>query len=143
MTHSFTIDSLEKLPQAIQWAADLIMRGLAGGAVVLSVGREARSTMQNDKLWPMLTDISRQVEWFGRMHSPEVWKDLITGTFRKCDILPNLDSTGFVMTGLSTRKLSKPEFAQLIEYIYAFGSEKDVSWSEPALKAFELYRDAK
>ena len=138
-----TVKTVTEMPSAISWVLENATKGLQAGAVVITLGRETRSTDQNSKLWPMLTDISKQVEWYGMKHSPEVWKDLITGTFRKCLILPNLDGTGFVMCGLSTRKMAKADFCDMIEYIYFFGAEKNVKWSEKSLEVYESYREAK
>jgi hypothetical protein len=55
--------------------------------------------------------------------------------------VPNTESTGFVVVGMSTSKMHKPEFSNLIEFIYAFGASQGVDWSEPALKAYEQYRN--
>ena len=41
-----------------------------------------------------------------------------------------------------TSRMNKKEFSELIEAIYSFGSGEDVRWSEPALAAYELYREA-
>lgn len=138
-----TVYNKDEIARATGWAVDMLHRGIQGGPVVIEVKREGRSVSQNAKLWPMLTDISKQIEWFGAYHSAEVWKDLITGTFRQCVVLPNLDGTGFVMTGLSTSRLSKSDFSQLIEYIFQFGAEKEVRWSDPAMAVFDEYRQAR
>jgi hypothetical protein len=142
MTHSFTIDSLEKLPQAIQWAADLIMRGLAGGKVVLTVGREGRNLDQNARLWATLNDVSNQVDWYGQKLSQDDWKHVFTAALEKQRVVPGIDG-GFVMCGISTSKMSKQKFCDLLEIINAFGSEKGVRWSDPAIAVFESYREAK
>lgn len=88
--------------------------------------------MQNAKLWGMLHDISEQVEWYGRKLSADDWKNVFSASLRKLDVVPNLESNGFVALGLSTSKMGKREFANLIELITAFGSERNVKWSEVA-----------
>lgn len=98
----------------------------------------SRTQEQNSKMWPLLTDISKQVEWFGRKHSNDDWKDIITGSFRKGQFVPNLDGTGFVVLGMRTSKMGKREFSALIEYIYAFGADKGVKWSE---KSEQVYNE--
>jgi hypothetical protein len=138
--HKYTIKEHSQIMGAVRWLMDIAERGLPGGPVAVSVGRERRSLDQNSKLWPMLTDISKQVEWYGR-HPPQTWKDLVTGTFRKGKVLPNLDGDGFVVTGLSTSKMTKPEFSELIEYIYSYGADQGVQWSEPSLSVFAEYRE--
>lgn len=131
----------DNLRAAMREVWTLVCRGLRAGEVVVTLGRKKRSNDQNAKLWPMLTDISRQVDWFGRKHSPGQWKDIITGSFESCEFVPGIDGQ-MIMLGGRTSKYSKARFSELIEYIYAFGADKQVRWSEPALKAFEQYRGA-
>lgn len=140
MSNSRTIRTPEDVQPALQWAYAAIMKGIQSAAVVMELGRESRSTDQNSKLWPMLTDISKVVEWYGKMYSKEEWKDIITGSFRNCEFVPNISGNGFVVVGLRTSKMSPSEFSDLIEFIYSFGAENNVPWSEPALKSYEQYR---
>lgn len=135
-----TIPDMTAANDGVQWIQTNLIQGLRGGPVVVTLGREKRSTEMNSKLWPMLTDIAQQVEWFGKKHSKEAWKEIITGSFRQAEFVPNIENTGFVAVGLSTSKMGKAEFSALIEYIYAFGAEKAVVWSEPALETYEQYR---
>tara|TARA_R110000772_G_scaffold118093_1_gene223700 strand:+ start:337 stop:774 length:438 start_codon:yes stop_codon:yes gene_type:complete len=138
---SRTIKTVQEANEAIKWVLVSIIKGLAGGAVVVTLGREQRTKDQNAKLWPMLTDISGHVVWYEKKHSADVWKDIITGSFLGGEFVPNIDGTGFVVVGLSTRKMKKPEFSNLIEYIYAFGADQQVIWSEKSNEAFEQYRN--
>lgn len=98
---------------------------------VVVITEPTRTIDQNAKLWPMLQDVSRQVEWYGRRLTTEDWKHVFTASLRKLDVVPNLDGTGFVALGMSTSQMSKREFSALIELIYAFGAEKGVVWSDP------------
>jgi NinB protein. len=50
--------------------------------------------------------------------------------------VPNLDGTGFIILGQSTRAMSKKELSNLLELAYAFGAEHDVKWSETANSLF-------
>ena len=89
-----------------------------------------RSDDQNSKLWPMLGDVSRAVEWYGRKLTANEWKDVFTAALRKSEVVPGLDG-GFVVLGQSTSAMSKRQFSDLIELIYHFGSTHNVTWSEP------------
>ena len=101
-----------------------------------------RSLSQNRKMWPMLEDIRKHIPvWYGYRMDTDDYKDLITALWKKQDIIPDGEG-GMVALGIRTSKLVKKDFADLIEYIYAFGTTKDVKWSEPALKAYEEYREA-
>jgi NinB protein. len=91
-----------------------------------------RSLDQNAKMWAMLTDISQQLELKGEKYPPEDWKTLILHEMGKeTRFIPSLDGHGFVPLGVSSSKLSKQEMSDLIEYIYALGSQQNVIWSEP------------
>ncbi len=137
-----TVKSEGDLQGAIQWVYDMSSRGLKAGPVVITLGREERTDEQNDKQWPMLRDISNQVEWFGQKHSPEDWKDILSAAWKGQKLVPGVNG-GFVALGVRTSKISKEEFSEYIESIYAFGSERSVAWSEKALEAFEKYREAR
>lgn len=93
---------------------------------------EPRSLEQNSKLWACLTDVSRQVVWYGRKLSPWAWKDIFTAALKKQDVVPGIDG-GFVVLGEHTSRMSKKQMSELLELILAFGADPDhrVSWSDP------------
>lgn len=100
-----------------------------------------RTLEQNAKLWPMLTDIAKQVVWYGKTYDADGWKDILTGSLRKAEFVPNTEGTGFVAIGLRTSKMSRKQFSELIEFIYAFGASQDVCWSEKSEQAYQEYRE--
>jgi|SRR5690242_14959265 len=91
---------------------------------------ETRTLAQNKHLWAALTDISRQVDWYGRKLSQWSWKDVFTASLKKQDVVPGIDG-GFVVIGAHTSKMSKAEMTELLELIYAFGANHKVVWSDP------------
>ena len=95
---------------------------------VLSIKPETRSLQQNARLWAMLTDISQQVDWYGRKLSPENWKHVFSAALKKQDVVPGLDG-GFVVLGLSTSKMTVGEMAELQELMEAFGAENGVRFT--------------
>lgn len=136
-----TITTPEQIQPCLQWVFAAITKGLQGGAVVLTLGRENRSGIQNSRLWATLTDVSTQVDWYGQKLSPEDWKHVFTAALEKQKIVPGLDGNSFVMCGMSTSKMSKQKFSDLLEIINAFGAEQGVKWGDPALEAFRAYRE--
>ncbi len=135
------ISDSEGLIRVMSQVWELAARGLKGGPVVISLGREKRSLDQNAKMWPMLGDVSKQVEWHGQHLSPEDWKHVFSAAQNQQRAVPGIDG-GFVVLGQSTSRLDRSRFAELIEIIYAFGAEQGVAWTEPALRAYEQYRAA-
>ena len=95
---------------------------------VLTIKPETRSLQQNARLWAMLTDISQQVDWYGRKLSPENWKHVFSAALKKQDVVPGLDG-GFVVLGLSTSKMTVGEMADLQTLMEAFGAENGVRFT--------------
>ena len=101
---------------------------MAGQRMVLEIKPSTRSLEQNARLWVMLTDISKQVDWYGRKLSPDDWKHVFSAALKKQDVVPGLDG-GFVVLGLSTSKMTKAEMCDLQTLMEAFGTEKGVRFS--------------
>ncbi|WP_421547380.1 recombination protein NinB [Pseudomonas sp. QD4] len=107
------------------------------GAVEIIVRpvKSRRTLEQNAKLWAMLGDISRQVEWpvNGVMQKldSEDWKALMTAAARQEIRMAQGINGGVVMLGESTKRMTVAELGDVIECMYVFGAEKDVIWSEP------------
>jgi hypothetical protein len=98
------------------------------------VKEPSRNLDQNAKLWSLLTEVSEQVDWYGKKLTPDDWKNVFSASLRKLQVVPNLDGSGFVALGMSTSRLSKREFSDLIELIYAFGAERGVVWAEAVME---------
>ena len=135
------IDRPEQIEFAAQWAREMTEKALKAGPVQWSLSRPRRSLSQNALLWPLLTDISKQVEWYGQHMSPEDWKHMLTASLTRQRAVPGIDG-GFVVLGLSTSKMSKELFSQLIELIYAFGAERGIKWSGPSNENLYQLRNA-
>ena len=84
-----------------------------------------RSDAQNRRLWPMLQDVSRQVDWYGRRLTDEDWKDMFTASMRGERVVPGIDG-GFVRLGQRTSKMSVEELTALMDLISAFAAQRGV-----------------
>lgn len=93
----------------------------------VTVGEVTRTNEQNSLLWPLLFEISRQVDWHGQKLTPENWKDVFSASLKQQKVVPGLDG-GFVVCGQSTSRMGKREFSDLIELIYAFGAQHGVDF---------------
>lgn len=110
--------------RVIRWA-----HGVPDGTTVEF--RAPRRTLdQNSRLWAMLGDISRQVEWHGQKLSAEDWKTIGTASLRKCRFVPGIDPGTVVPLGLRTSDMTKAEMTELIESLFAFGAERGVQWTD-------------
>jgi hypothetical protein len=95
-----------------------------------------RSLPQNDRMWAMLTDIALQKEHAGRRYTPDQWKVLFMHACgREVQFIPALDGSTFIPWGQSSSDLSVPEMTELIEFMFAWGAENGVVWTDPKEKA--------
>ena len=97
---------------------------------VVRISEPTRSLEQNALLWPLLTELEQQVDWYGKKLTADDWKDMFTAQMKKAKIVPAIDGKGFVACGLRSSHMTKAEFSDLLEMIYAFGAEHDVKWRE-------------
>jgi len=103
---------------------------MAGHRMTVEVKSETRSIQANARMWAMLTDVSKQVNWYGRKLTSEEWKHVFTASLSKQDVVPGIDG-GFVVLGKSTSKMTKGEMAELQTLIEAFGAQQGVKFSAP------------
>lgn len=96
---------------------------------IVEIKPSTRTLEQNARLWAMLSDISKQVDWYGRKLSSEEWKCVFSAGLKRQDVVPGMDG-GFVVLGQSTSKMSRTELSSLIDLISAFGSQHNVVFKE-------------
>ena len=106
-----------------------VMIGLVPDGFVCEIKESTRTTEQNSLLWPLLTEVSRQVDWYGKKLTPDEWKSVFSASLKQQKVVPGLDG-GFVVCAQSTSKMGKREFSDLIELIFAFGAEKGVRFPD-------------
>ena len=106
----------------------------AGDGYVVTVSEPKRSMVQNALMWVLLADLEEQVVWHGQKLTAENWKDICTAALKRQDVVPGIDG-GFVVLGTSTRRMTKLEMNELIDFIYAFGAQQGVEFGEQAIEA--------
>ncbi len=89
-----------------------------------------RSLDQNALMWSLLSQISKQVDWYGQKLSNEDWKDVLTASLRRTRVVPGIDAGTFVPLGMRTSQMTKEEISELLELIYCFGAERGVHFRE-------------
>jgi hypothetical protein len=94
-----------------------------------------RSTAQNDKMWSMLGDISRQIKHQGRTYDPDRWKVLFMYALgQETEFIPSLDGMSFIPYGPRSSELSVAEMSEMIELMTAWGAEHGVVFHDPPIK---------
>ncbi len=94
----------------------------------------------------MLADIAKSIEWMRTddngdwsvgLMPPQSWKSVLTAAFEKHSRMAQGIDGGVVMVGASTSNYGKKRFAEFIEYLYWFGSDRNVKWSERSRELIE------
>jgi hypothetical protein len=104
----------------------------AGHRVEIVAKTETRSSAQNRRMWAMLTDLSRQVEWHGQKLSPSDWKTMCTAALKKQRVVQGMDG-GFVVMGDNTSQMTIAEMTELMDFMEAFGAQQGVEFADSPL----------
>ena len=97
---------------------------------VVTVSEPTRTLEMNALLWALLTELSNKLPWHGIRLSPEEYKDLLSAGLVKSRVVPNIEGNGFVILGQRTSRMTKAEFSQLIDLIYAFAADHGVELAD-------------
>lgn len=122
----FFIINRQSLVDAFKWICSIGF----DKSFVVEVKPLTRTLEQNSKLWATLTDVSEQVNWHGQKLTPEDWKHVFSAALNQQRVVPNIDSTGFVVLGQSTSKMTVRQMSDMIELINAFGAEHGVKFKD-------------
>jgi len=114
---------------------------------------EPKTRDQEERYHAMLNDVARQCIHLNERFDADSWKRLCVDMFRKDSmsdprlaeywkrkgfrLVPSLDGSGLVVLGEQTRKFPKYVASAFIEWLYAYGAQNDVSWSDPERLAQE------
>jgi hypothetical protein len=91
----------------------------------------------------MVGDIADQCLFMQQKWSREDWKRLLVDAFAKAmreagtplhhdgRVVPSLDHERVVQLGIQTREFRVKEAINFIDYLYSYGNENGVVWSEP------------
>ena len=133
-----TENARDRMASAWQFACQFLELGRKV-KVTVAEAKPTRTTEQNSRLWALLTDVSRQVQWpvDGKLQtlSPEDWKDIFTAAHTKGQRVAQGIEGGFVMLGSHTSRMSIGEMIDLQTLIEAFGVEHGVRFNDPVGRA--------
>lgn len=116
---------------------------------VCEVKPAPKSHDQEARYHAMIGDIAAQVSVLGRKWDREDMKRLLVDQFvrdmqnmgtplrNSGHVVPSIDGTGIVQLGVQTRGFLKAEASAFIEWLFSFGAENEVVWSETAAHGYE------
>ena len=103
-----------------------------GKQLTLEIKTANKSREQEEKYHAMIGEIAKQAQHLGSKWDAESWKRLLVDQFCK-DIgiktgvvIPNLSGDGIVQLGFQTRKFTKEQASEFVEWLHAWGAEHGV-----------------
>jgi len=127
--------------QARANALQALIHAIDGDVVTVSEPTKKRS--QEEKYHAMIGDIAKICTFMHSKQHADDWKRLLVDSFAKAmreagtplhhdgRVIPSLDFERVVQLGIQTKDFTVKEAAEFIEYLYSYGAENGVVWSEP------------
>lgn len=124
----------------------------AGHAVEIDVREAKKSRLMEKKYHAMFRDVAQQVEVEGRKYDAGVWKRLLVDQFEQelmsqgqqlkqsSRTVISLDGKRAVTLSASTAQFRKSEAGDFIAFLYAWGAEFNVAWSDDYMRFYEEYK---
>ena len=108
----------------------------AGKQLSMEIKDAAKSREQEEKYHAMIGEIAKQAQHLGSKWDAESWKRLLVDQFCKdigiktSVVIPNLAGDGIVQLGMQTRKFTKEQASEFVEWLNAWGAEHGITYSQ-------------
>lgn len=113
---------------------------LGGNKIILEITEEHRSHPQNKKFHAIIGQIAKQAEHAGAKWDTEAWKRLLIDQWAKDsgksrgDVVSSLDGGDVIQLGIQSRKFSKAEGADFIEWLLMWSATNGIDIKEPTFE---------
>jgi len=103
-----------------------------GKTLVITVEEENRTHDQNSKFHAIIAQIAKETQHFGAKWDTESWKRFLIDQFatetglHASKIVPSLDGHRLVQLGLQSRKFTKDQASQFVDWLQAWCAEKGI-----------------
>jgi hypothetical protein len=104
----------------------------SGKCLTMEIKDESKTRDQEEMYHALIGKISKQAQHQGAQWDADDWKRLLLHEFAKQANLPqgrivaSLDGTGIVQLGLQSRKLTKEQGSEFIEFLFAWAAQNGV-----------------
>jgi hypothetical protein len=114
-----------------------VKEALASGKQLTLEIKDASKSRDQEKLYhELIGQIAKQAQHLGAKWDAEDWKRMLVWQFCKDQklnegkIVPSLDGTGIVQLGQQTRKFTKEQASEFVEWLHAWGAEHGVTFEQ-------------
>ena len=134
---------------------EMANKGLRSGEpVVVTLGRDKGSRLQEKCYHAQIGDFAKQVEPLGKKHDVKAWKELLVWEFTREKMImgeplkngnawiPSLCGTVMLPSRPATSGFDKDIRSDFIEFLFAKGSEYGVEFTDKTLAEYETYKAA-
>ena len=132
---------------------EMCNKGLKGGPVLVTLGREKKSRAQEKCYHAQINDFAK-IEINGSIHKPKIWKAMLVTEFAKermemgkplakgVQHVLSLCGQFMITVRPETKEFTIPDANEFIEFLNAKAVEYEVVFSNTALTAYQTYREA-
>ena len=105
----------------------------AGRQLTFEIKPASKSRPQEEKYHAIIGDIAKQAQHMGAKWDAEDWKRLLVQEFCKekglaaGKVIPNLSGDGIVQLGIQTRKFTKEQASEFVEFLQAWAAQNGVT----------------
>ena len=109
-----------------------VINALETKVLTLEIKEANKSREQEEKYHAMIGEIAKQAQHLGAKWDAESWKRLLVDQFCRDNniktgvVIPNLSGDGIVQLGFQTRKFTKEQASEFVEWLHAWGAEHGV-----------------
>jgi hypothetical protein len=113
-----------------------VLKALQTKQLTLEIKDATKSRHQEEKYHAMIGEIAKQAQHLGAKWDAESWKRLLVDQFCKDNglktgaVIPNLSGDGIVQLGQQTRKFTKEQASEFVEWLHAWGAEHGVTYEQ-------------
>jgi len=107
----------------------------AGNQLTLEIKPASKSRDQEEKYHAIIGDIAKQAQHMGAKWDAETWKRLLVDKYVReigltSKIMANLDNDGLVQLGFQTRKFTKEQASEFVEFLLAWSAENGITLND-------------
>jgi hypothetical protein len=132
MKYNLTVENATPVMNSL-WPK--VKEALASGKqLTLEIKTASKSRVQEEKYHAMIGEIAKQTQHLGSKWDAESWKRLLVDQFCRDNgiktgaVIPNLSGDGIVQLGHQTRKFTKEQASEFVEWLHAWGAEHGVTY---------------
>ena len=110
----------------------------AGRQLTLEINPASKSRPQEKKYHAIIAEIAKQAQHMGAKWDAETWKRLLVDKYCRetglnSQIMANLDNDGLVQLGFQTRKFTKEQASEFVEFLLAWCADNGIELNEKTL----------